>query len=104
MSGAGFRTLVVASKAISNDDYAKWAVEYKEACASLEGRDAKVCERAHTHVRVCVSVRECACLRTRALTRLRSSMLGFASRSHLANPSAVPRQSCKWPQVGVACL
>ncbi|KIY97561.1 phospholipid-translocating ATPase [Monoraphidium neglectum] len=48
MSGAGFRTLVVASKAISNDDYAKWAVEYKEACASLEGRDAKVaacCER-----------------------------------------------------------
>eukprot|EP00878_Enallax_costatus_P038584 GHUV01043932.1.p1 GENE.GHUV01043932.1~~GHUV01043932.1.p1 ORF type:complete len:131 (-),score=0.70 GHUV01043932.1:235-627(-) len=47
MSKAGYRTLVVASKALQQQDYDAWASRYKEACASLvdrNGRVAAVCE------------------------------------------------------------
>ncbi|KAI8466535.1 MAG: hypothetical protein J3K34DRAFT_524465 [Monoraphidium minutum] len=48
MSGAGFRTLVVASKDVPEDEWDAWAAEYKEASSSLEGREDKVaacCDR-----------------------------------------------------------
>lgn len=47
MSNAGYRTLVVASKALHQQEYDAWASRYKEACASLvdrNGRVAAVCE------------------------------------------------------------
>ncbi|KAF6252040.1 hypothetical protein COO60DRAFT_1463913 [Scenedesmus sp. NREL 46B-D3] len=42
MSGAGYRTLVVACKQLQQRQYEAWAEQYKEACASLAERNAKV--------------------------------------------------------------
>lgn len=56
MSGAGFRTLVVASKVVPAADYAAWAAEHKAAASSLDNRDAKVC----VYLRVCAGA--CACV------------------------------------------
>lgn len=48
MSSEGYRTLVVASKALEQRQYEDWAEQYKQACASLDdraGRVAAVCEQ-----------------------------------------------------------
>jgi magnesium-transporting ATPase (P-type) len=42
MSGAGFRTLVVASKAVPASDYEAWAAEFKAASSALNDRESKV--------------------------------------------------------------
>jgi phospholipid-translocating ATPase len=42
MSGAGYRTLVVACKQLQQQQYEAWAEQYKAACASLADRNAKV--------------------------------------------------------------
>jgi hypothetical protein len=42
MSGAGFRTLVVASKVVPAAEYEAWAAEFKAASAALSDRESKV--------------------------------------------------------------
>jgi hypothetical protein len=42
MSGAGFRTLAVASRRVPAGEFAAWEGEYKAAASSLEGREEKV--------------------------------------------------------------
>jgi magnesium-transporting ATPase (P-type) len=42
MSGAGYRTLVVARKQLQQQQYEAWAEQYKAACASLSDRNARV--------------------------------------------------------------
>jgi phospholipid-translocating ATPase len=42
MSGAGYRTLVIASKQLQQQQYESWAEQYKAACASMADRNAKV--------------------------------------------------------------
>ena len=45
MSGAGFRTLAVAARRLGRAEYEQWAAAYKDAAASLDAREAKVCVR-----------------------------------------------------------
>lgn len=42
MSEAGYRTLVVASKPLQQQQYEAWAEQYKSACASMGDRNSQV--------------------------------------------------------------
>lgn len=42
MAGAGYRTLCIAEKVLTEEQYAKWAESYQAACVALTDREAKV--------------------------------------------------------------
>ena len=38
----GLRTLVLASRVLPEDEYAAWALNYREAAGSLDDREARI--------------------------------------------------------------